>query len=195
MAGDRPTATEAKNIIDLLHHTHPRNGHPLRRLPCIATEPRTLHRTALRRVRYCSAATGRSRFDFQNKISQINVITGYGTILTWPVAVSMVRAAFKGNGALFPSIAVLFRVSTAWPAAQETTKAEMEVATSRLPTKLRFPQGSEVSISVSPKFGVTARSRLTNPDQKTEMEQPGPRQWRAVSVCRPSWSRVLSSER
>jgi hypothetical protein len=132
---------------------------------------------------------------FQNKISQINVITGYGTILTWPVAVSMVRAAFKGNGALFPSIAVLFRVSTAWPAAQETTKAEMGVATNRLPTKLRFPQGSEISISVSPKFGVTARLRLTNPDQKTETEQPGPRQWRAVSVCRPSWSRVLSSER
>jgi hypothetical protein len=69
----------------------------------------------------------------------------------------MVRAAFEGNGALFSLIAALFRVSTAWPTAQETTKAEMEVATNRFPMKLRFPQGSEISIGVSPKSGVIAR--------------------------------------
>ena len=98
----------------------------------------------------------------------------------------MVRAAFEGNGALFPSIAVLFRVSTAWPAAQETTKAKMEVATSRLPTKLRFPQGSEVSITGCPKFGAAVTSGLTNPEPEAEMVLPEPRQWRAVSGFLPS---------
>ena len=39
----------------------------------------------------------------------------------------------------------------------------MEVAINR-PTKLRFPQGSEVWISGCPKFGTAAKSGLTRPE-------------------------------
>ena len=58
--------------------------------------------------------------------------------------------------------------------------AEMEVAIDRRPTKLRFPQGSEVWITGCPKFGITAKSGLTNPELEAETVQPELRQWRAV---------------
>jgi hypothetical protein len=91
----------------------------------------------------------------------------------------MVRAALEGDGASFPSTATSFRVSTTWRAARTIT--EMEVAIKRRPTKLRFPQGSEVWIIGCPKFGTAAKSGLTNPDQKAETELPEPRRWRLVS--------------
>ena len=59
--------------------------------------------------------------------------------------------------------------------------AEMEVAINRRPTKLRFPQGSEVWIAGCPKFGVAEKSGLTNPDLKAETEWPEPRRWRSAS--------------
>jgi hypothetical protein len=98
----------------------------------------------------------------------------------------MVRAAFEGNGALFPAIAALCQVSRAWLTAQTKTAADKEIARIRFPMKLRFPQGSEISISGSPKYGVTAGSRLTNPELKAETHQQGLRPSRAVSACRPS---------
>ena len=97
----------------------------------------------------------------------------------------MVRAAFEGNGALFPAIAALCQVSRAWLTAQTKT-ADTEIARVRLPMKLRFPQGSEVWSIGCPKFGATAKSRLTNPEQKAETVQPELRRWRAVSACLPS---------
>jgi len=54
----------------------------------------------------------------------------------------------------------------------------MEVAINR-PMKLRFPQGSEVSITGCPKFGAAAKSGLTNPEAETE--RPEPRRWRSAS--------------
>jgi hypothetical protein len=70
----------------------------------------------------------------------------------------MVRAAFKGDGAqsLFPRASD--RVSTIWRMARTT--GETEVAINR-PTKLRFPQGSEVWIDGCPKFVAAGRSGLT----------------------------------
>ena len=44
----------------------------------------------------------------------------------------------------------------------------MEIAINRRPTKLRFPQGSEVWITGCPKFGTAAKSGLTNPELKAE---------------------------
>jgi hypothetical protein len=41
--------------------------------------------------------------DMGKKINQINELDGYDAILTWPDVVSMVRAAFEGDGASFPS--------------------------------------------------------------------------------------------
>ena len=38
-----------------------------------------------------------------NKSSRINALAGYDAILTWSDALSMVRAAFEGGGASFPS--------------------------------------------------------------------------------------------
>ena len=46
--------------------------------------------------------------------------------------------------------------------------AKMEVAINRRPTKLRFPQGSEVWITACPKFGTAEKSRLTNPEMEAE---------------------------
>ena len=45
----------------------------------------------------------------------------------------------------------------------------MEGAINR-PTKLRFPQGSEVSISGCPKFAAAGKSGLTNLEVKAETE-------------------------
>ena len=90
----------------------------------------------------------------------------------------MVRSAFEGGGAQFPSTAASFRVSTAWLKAR--MMAEMEVAINR-PAKPRFPQGSEVWTSGCPNFVTTAKSRLINPEPKTETAQPEHRRWRAVS--------------
>ena len=59
--------------------------------------------------------------------------------------------------------------------------AKMEVAISRRPTKLRFPQGSEVWITGCPKFGAAEKSGLTNPELEAEMVLPELLQWRAVS--------------
>ena len=89
----------------------------------------------------------------------------------------MVRPAFEGGGAQFPSTAALFRVSTAWLKAR--TMAEMEVAINR-PTKPRFPQGSEVWITGCPRYGTAEKSGLTNP-LKAETVLPDPRRWRVVS--------------
>jgi hypothetical protein len=41
--------------------------------------------------------------DRLNKIFEINWLDGYAVILTWLDVVSMVRAAFEGGGAPFPS--------------------------------------------------------------------------------------------
>jgi hypothetical protein len=59
--------------------------------------------------------------------------------------------------------------------------AELEVATKRRPTKLRFPQGSEVWITGCPKFRAAEKSGLTNPELEAEMALPELRPWRAVS--------------
>ncbi len=61
----------------------------------------------------------------------------------------------------------------------------MEVAINRL-TKLRFPQGSEVSISGCPKYATAAKSGLTNRETEAETEPPMLPQWRAVSDFLPS---------
>src|SRR5664279_1613291 len=128
----------------------------------------------------CTAAMAARHIRFHlNKPKRINVLTGYDAILTWLDAVSMVRAAFEGDGALFPSTVASFRVSTAWLKARTT--AEMEVAINRPPTKPRFPQGSEVWITGCPKFGAAAKSGLTSPELKAETEWPEPRRWRSVS--------------
>ena len=78
----------------------------------------------------------------------------------------MVRAAFEGDGASFPSTQAAFRVSTAWLKARMT--AEMEVAINRPPTKPRFPQGSEVWINGCPNFGTAGKSGLTNLELEAE---------------------------
>src|ERR1700731_2110283 len=104
------------------------------------------------------------------------MLTGYDAILTWLGAVSMVRAAFEGDGASFPSTAASFRVPTAWLKAR--TKTEMEVATGRPLTKPRFPQGSEVWIAGCPIFGAAEKSRPTNPEAETVL--PALRRWRSV---------------
>src|SRR5229473_8037708 len=75
--------------------------------------------------------------------------------------------------------ATSFRVCTAWLTARTTV--EMEVAINRRPTKLRFPQGSEVWITGCPKFGTAAKSGLTNPKLEAETALPEHRRWRGVS--------------
>src|SRR6185312_8684685 len=97
-------------------------------------------------------------------------------ILTWLVAVSMVRAAFKGDGAQFLLSNASDRVSTTCRMAR--TAKDMGIAINRL-TKLRFPQGSEVLISGCPQFGAIEKSGLTNP-VKAKTAQPGLRPWRAA---------------
>jgi hypothetical protein len=134
----------------------------------------------LLRRRHGGAATRLARSIFRNKIRKINALSSQAAILTWLYAVSMVRAAFKGGGALIPASAAKFRVSTAWPTTRVTATAGMEVATNRL-TKLRFPQGSEVWITGCPKFRAAEKSGLTNPELEAEMALPELRPWRAVS--------------
>jgi hypothetical protein len=90
----------------------------------------------------------------------------------------MVRAAFEGEGHFFHSPAS-FRVYTAWLKAR--TKVEVEVAINR-PTKLRFPQGSEVWISGCRKFATAGKSGLINLEVKAETERPEHPLWRAVSA-------------
>jgi hypothetical protein len=52
-----------------------------------------------------------ARLIFRNKIREINALSSQAAILTWLYVVSMVRAAFKGGGALIPASAAQFRVS------------------------------------------------------------------------------------
>jgi hypothetical protein len=71
----------------------------------------------------------------------------------------------------------------------------MEVAINRHPTRLRFPQGSEVWIIGCPLCGTAVKSGLTNPDLEAETVLPEPRPWRAVSGSLRSWSPALWLER
>jgi len=50
---------------------------------------------------------------FTNKIKRIKAVASDQLILTWQHALSMVRPALKGYGALIPAFAALFRVSKA----------------------------------------------------------------------------------
>src|SRR4051795_4473046 len=102
----------------------------------------------------------------------------------------MVRAAFKGDGRNFHQPQHRL-VSWAWPKTEATT--QMEIAINRPPTKLRFPQGSEVSITGCPKFVTAAKSGLTNPAQKVEIVRPELRQWRWVFAFHRNWLRALPS--
>jgi hypothetical protein len=77
-------------------------------------------------------------------------------------------------------------VSRAWLTAQTKTAAGTEIASIQILTKLRFPQGSEISISGCPNIGAPARTRLTNPEMEAEMELPEPQRWRVVSAFPPS---------
>jgi|tagenome__1003787_1003787.scaffolds.fasta_scaffold19606830_2 hypothetical protein len=135
---------------------------------------------AIERGSCCSAITALTPIVIRtNKSMQINALHGYDTILTCSDAVSMVRAALEGDGRHFPSTQASFRVSTAWLKARMT--AEMELATPRLPMKLRFPQGSEVWITGCPKFETAARSGLTNLELEAGTALPEHRRWHAVS--------------
>jgi hypothetical protein len=98
----------------------------------------------------------------------------------------MVRAASEGNGALFLRSRRCVRVSRAWLTAQTKTVAIKEITSTRLLMKLRFPQGSEISISGCPKFEAPARTRLTNPEMEAETDPPEPQRWRVVSAYPPS---------
>src|SRR5260221_3162954 len=102
----------------------------------------------------------------------------------------MVRAAFKGDGRNFHQPQHRL-VSWAWP--KTTATRQMEIAINRRPTKLRFPQGSEVSITGCPKFVTAAKSGLINPAQKAEIVLPEPRRWRSVFASPRSWLRALPS--
>src|SRR5436190_3172689 len=100
----------------------------------------------------------------------------------------MVRAAFKGDGRNFHQPQHRL-VSWAWPKTTATT--QMEIAINRRPTKLRFPQGSEVSITGCPKFVTAAKSGLINPALKAAMRRPELRRSRWVSAFPRSRLRAL----
>jgi hypothetical protein len=104
----------------------------------------------------------------------------------------MVRAAFKGDRRNFhrPQHRL---VSEAW--LTTPTARQVGIAIIRRPTKLRFPQGSEVSITGCPNFVTAARSGLTNPELEAETVRRELRRWRAVSGFPRSWSQALSSAR
>src|SRR5271155_4527948 len=95
---------------------------------------------------------------------------------------------FQGDGRNFCFLYRSCRVFTSWRKAH--ARRDMEVATNR-PTKLRFPQGSEVLTGGCPKFGAAATSGLTNPEARTEVIRPELRRWRAASASPRSWSRAL----
>jgi hypothetical protein len=126
------------------------------------------------------------------KMKGINALDGYDAILTRFDAVSMVRAAFEGDGASFPSTAASFRVSAAWLMARKT--AEMAVAINR-PMRLRFPQGSEVWITGCPKFGTAEKSRLTSPETSRTRPRPRHPPWLSGFASLPNWSPAFLSER
>jgi len=72
---------------------------------------------------YCSAATGPPPArGYANKLQRINELEGWEAILTWLDALSMVRAAFKGDGAPFLSTASI--VSGLRSMAQGTNDSE-----------------------------------------------------------------------
>jgi hypothetical protein len=71
-------------------------GHPNRPADGVQGRSGPLPDDALRRL-------SRRIRDCLNKIIEINWLDGYAAILTWLEVVSMVRAAFEGGGAPFPS--------------------------------------------------------------------------------------------
>jgi len=91
----------------------------------------------------------------------------------------MVRAAFEGDGRNFHHVQHRL-MSWAWP--KTPTTMQMDIAINRPPTKLRFPQGSEVWIIGCPKFATAEKSGLINPAPKAETVLPELRPWRAVSA-------------
>jgi hypothetical protein len=52
-----------------------------------------------------------AHFNFANKIKRIKALNNDQRILTWQNALSMVRAALEGDGALFSGNCSVFRVS------------------------------------------------------------------------------------
>src|ERR1019366_8465607 len=143
---------------------------------------------------YCSAAIAfHERRDNSHKCNKFRCLDGYDAILTWLDALSMVRAAFEGDGASFPSTQASFRVSAAWLKARKT--AEMEVAINRPPTKPRFPQGSEVWITGCPKLRAAAKSGLTSPETSRTRLRPRHPPWLSGFASPPSWLPVFLSER
>lgn len=91
----------------------------------------------------------------------------------------MVRAAFKGDGASFHF--QRYRVGLQkWRNARTT--GDKGTAINRL-TKLRFPQGSEVSIDGCPNSAIAIKLGPINLEARTKIVLPGHRRWRAVFVC------------
>ena len=88
----------------------------------------------------------------------------------------MVRAAFEGDWGV---ISINASFVSGLCSMAEGTKNGGNGSRDKSSDELRFPQGSEVWITVCPKFGTTAKSGLTNPEAETEL--PEPRRWRAVS--------------
>src|SRR6185369_17602603 len=102
----------------------------------------------------------------------------------------MVRAASWGDGRNFHQPQHRL-VSWAWPKTEATT--QMGIAINRRPTKMRFPQGSEVSITGCPKFVTAAKPGRTNPALKAATGLPELPRWRLVSAFPRSWLRALPS--
>ena len=91
----------------------------------------------------------------------------------------MVRAAFEGWRRNFhqPQHRLVFGRM-----AENTNDNASGNRDHRRPTKLRFPQGSEVWIIGCPNYVTTGRSGLINPELKAETVLPEPRRWRSVFV-------------
>src|ERR1700716_125159 len=105
----------------------------------------------------------------------------------------MVRAAFKGDGRNFHQPQHRL-VSWAWPKTTATT--QVEIAINRRPTKLRFPQGSEVSITGCPKLVTNEKSGLIKPAKRAEIVLPDLRRGRGErgEICRRSIWQTLSAD-